>query len=425
MKISFIQLSDIHFNKDSGNSYDIDNALRSALLEDIKNEAKKELENIDGLLVCGDIAFSAQPNEYKTAKDFLQQVSDVFELSLSKVYCVAGNHDIDQSLTKSSKLLQLAQKSLVELDQNNAEAVDREIDNLQNDPHVKGILFSALKNYNLAVEEMSSNYSIVKPNWKSSMRMGDYTLWIYGMNSVITSSHLDHYDDFGKRMYDKERKMVINQTQIPIPERNNIYLTMCHHPPECWSNQELSQFMDKRIRIQLYGHIHKQSIDANDERIRIYSGALQPEHGAGWKPQYNWIQLYIEGDTLLIDIYPREYERVSGCFVSETTACESGQIFKRCRLNLKTDDEAKHLLQIAKTNEIGRENVRTMNETIKDIVYELFQLNVMQKNQLKKRYPDISFESFNTTPEDLDSFINWLRQENREQEFLKELRGLL
>lgn len=425
MRLSFIQLSDIHFNKNSGNPYDIDNALRKGLFEDIRYEAKKALERVDGLLVCGDIAFSAQPDEYETAKSFLRQVANVFELSLSKVYCVAGNHDVDQLLTKKSKLLQLAQKRLVDLEQETAESIDREIDNLQNDPHVSGILLSALKNYNSAVEEMSSNYSIAKPNWQSSIQLGDYKLWIYGMNSVLISSHLDHFDDFGNRVNGKERKMVINQGQIPIPERNNIYLTMCHHPPECWSNQEMSEFMDKRVRIQLYGHIHKQSIDANDERIRIYSGALQPEHGDGWKPQYNWIQIYIEEDVLFVEIYPREYERVSGKFIPERVACDSGQIFRRCRLNLKTNDETKHLLQIAKTNEAGRESVRTMNETIKDIVYELFQLNVMQINQLKKRYPGISFESFSKTPEALDNFINWLHQENREQEFLKELRGLL
>ena len=424
MKLSFIQLSDIHFNKNSGNPYDIDNALREGLLNDIRHSARDVLETVDGLLVCGDIAFSAQPDEYKIAKDFLRQIADIFNLSLSKVYCVAGNHDVDQAVTRKSKLLQLAQKRLVELERENPDLVDREIDDLQNDPIGSGILFSALGNYNSAVEEMSSNYSIAKPNWQSSIPLEDYELWIYGMNSVLISSHLDHFDDFGIRVYGKERKMVINQGQIPAVKWKGIYLSMCHHPPECWSNKELSEFMDKRVKIQLYGHIHRQSIDANEERIRIYSGALQPEHGKDWKPQYNWLQLYIEGDELFVDIYPREYERVSGKFVSESVACDSGKIFKRCRLKLDSEKELAETGKALKAHGTNEDSIRTMNGIIKDVVYELFQLSMSQKDELKRRYPNLDFESFPEEPEALDNIISWLHQEKHERNFLNELRGL-
>lgn len=47
-QISFIHLSDIHFRKTSGNSLDIDNDLRQAVLTDIKYNAKEKLENIKG-----------------------------------------------------------------------------------------------------------------------------------------------------------------------------------------------------------------------------------------------------------------------------------------------------------------------------------------------------------------------------------------
>ena len=57
-KISFIHLSDIHFRKTSGNSSDIDDDLRQAVLTDIQYNAKENLENIRGVLLSGDIAFA-------------------------------------------------------------------------------------------------------------------------------------------------------------------------------------------------------------------------------------------------------------------------------------------------------------------------------------------------------------------------------
>ena len=76
MGISFIHLSDIHFSKLSGTSIDIDADLRNAVLTDIKYNLRENLQDVVGILVGGDVAFSAQKNQYKQAKEFLKGLTD-------------------------------------------------------------------------------------------------------------------------------------------------------------------------------------------------------------------------------------------------------------------------------------------------------------------------------------------------------------
>ena len=46
---SFIHMSDIHFRLYSGDSYDLDNPLRKAMINDLKYCAANHLKNIKGI----------------------------------------------------------------------------------------------------------------------------------------------------------------------------------------------------------------------------------------------------------------------------------------------------------------------------------------------------------------------------------------
>lgn len=112
MEISFIHLSDIHFRKTSGSSVDIDADLRSAILTDIKTNAKPTLDNVKGVLVGGDIAFAGQKNEYDFAREFLKEMTERLEIDEKNIYCVPGNHDVDQTLIKNSPTIFNAQNEI-------------------------------------------------------------------------------------------------------------------------------------------------------------------------------------------------------------------------------------------------------------------------------------------------------------------------
>lgn len=298
--LSFIHMSDIHFNKNSGDGYDMDNELRQAVINDLIQNSKKYMDVVDGVLICGDLAYSGQEREYEIAKEFLSEVIEIYGLGLHDVFCVPGNHDVDQGLIKESQIIESMQAFIVDVDKKEQNKLDDCIRKVQNDPYIQGILYKAISTYNDSVLEMASDFSVENPIWQSEKKLNDeYVLSIYGMNSVLTSNHRDHYINEITNSWE-EREMVMNRTQIPKPREKVIYMSLCHHPPECWINKNLSEYMDERVKIQLYGHKHIQKIDANNKRLRISSGALQPVRGNDWFPRYNWIKIYIEDNELVI-----------------------------------------------------------------------------------------------------------------------------
>jgi 3',5'-cyclic AMP phosphodiesterase CpdA len=50
------------------------------------------------LLVSGDITYTAQPEEFRLAQDFLTEVCEGLGISTNRVYIVPGNHDVDWQL---------------------------------------------------------------------------------------------------------------------------------------------------------------------------------------------------------------------------------------------------------------------------------------------------------------------------------------
>ena len=73
---------------------------------------------------------------------------------------------------------------------------------------------------------MASDFSVKNPIWQSEKKINDeYVLSIYGMNSVLTSNHRDHYINEITNSWE-EREMVMNRTQIPKPREKVIYVIM-------------------------------------------------------------------------------------------------------------------------------------------------------------------------------------------------------
>ncbi len=93
--LKFIHLSDIHFHFSTSNShYDLDRSIRHELVRDAA-EMSKQQGGVDGILVSGDIAFSGQQSEYKTAHEWLKTLCLQTNCSFSNIWTVPGNHDVD------------------------------------------------------------------------------------------------------------------------------------------------------------------------------------------------------------------------------------------------------------------------------------------------------------------------------------------
>ena len=416
--LSFIHISDIHFNKMSGDPYDIDKELRDAMLLDLHQNASTQLQAVNGILVCGDIAFSGQQEEYRNALDFLKEIMNMFSLENKDIFCVPGNHDVDQAVARKSYTLDIIQQNLAQ----NGDSIqlDRKIREIQKDSILNipnGLLYQPIRTYNQIFSPMSCSFTIDNPNWSTYIPLNNtYNLVIYGMNSTLTSSYLDHLDDNKKRREDgTERKMTINRGQIPSVRSNAIYLSLCHHPPECWANSELQKYMDERVLIQLYGHKHIQDIDNNAKRVRISSGALQPDRGNDWVPRYNWLEIFIENDKLNVKIYPRIYDDNKGIFKSDQSSCDENCEYKLCRL-----EYGKKLGETEIPLEKEETTVKCTTIMTKDIVYRFSVLSDYKKKNLLRKFSDVKYE----INQDIGVLLSEINRCNIETDFLKELRNM-
>lgn len=414
--LSFIHMSDIHFNKNSGDGYDMDNELRQAVINDLIHNAKHNIDVVDGVLVCGDIAYSGQEKEYDIAKVFLSEVTEIYGLGLNDVFCVPGNHDVNQGVIKESQIIESMQEYIVDIDKKEQNKLDDCLRKVQNDPYIKGILYKAISTYNDSVLEMASDFSVENPIWQSEMKLNDeYVLSIYGMNSVLASNHRDHYINEITNSWE-EREMVMNRTQIPKPREKVIYMSLCHHPPECWINKNLSEYMDERVKIQLYGHKHIQKIDANNKRLRISSGALQPVRGNDWFPRYNWIKIYIEDNELVIWVYPRKYSDIKARFECDYDSLDNddkSKEYKIIRIHLEECDND------VEENGSEIENIRKTTTLTKEIVYRFCVLSNAKKKSVLRKYSCIKYES-----NKIDDLLEQLELNSIENEFLEELRRM-
>ena len=313
--ISFIHLSDIHFTKYSGDQFDADNDLRNEIILDIRHNFVGNINNPQGILICGDIAFSGQEKEYNTASQFINEICDIIDIPHCSVFCVPGNHDVDQSIPKSKLAVKILQDDLAST-QDEAQFNER-LANLFRDNESAKMLYAPIYHYNIFATQYKCHLNTTphRQNWQEYIQLTDtYKLCIVGLNSTIISNADDH-------LTENERLMKMSSLQIPTRADNTVFLTLCHHPPESWddTNQTVQNILDERIQLQLYGHKHTQVIKKKSKTVIVHSGATHPSRlEKDWIPRYNWISLDINSkngyDYLSIIIYPRIYNSHIGKF---------------------------------------------------------------------------------------------------------------
>jgi hypothetical protein len=135
------------------------------------------------------------------------------------------------------------------------------------------------------------------------------------LNSTLVSCWLDAEQD---------RRLILGSYQTSFARSPGIeYLTLCHHPPSWLRDEtEVTEALNAKARIQLFGHRHLHAVENVGTSIVVASGAVQPERYTeeGWEPHYNWIRASTKRAAdlriLCIEIHPRAWHRPSRRFVS-------------------------------------------------------------------------------------------------------------
>jgi calcineurin-like phosphoesterase family protein len=308
-----IHLSDIHFRRDySGTIYDRDIDVRNQLEIDAE-KMRRQLGSIRGILLTGDIAFSGKKEEYQTALEWLQRFCDRAGCSLEDVWTVPGNHDVDRSVISASTTLQDCREKFRRI---SVDEIDREIQRYMADKSAREVLFEPLGNYNEFASAFACQISADKPYWHDDLTLNDgSTLRLRGLNSTLISNSLDN---------DAEYKLILGSVQATCSNEDGVeYITLCHHPPQWLRDQDnVEDYLDSRVRVQLFGHKHRFRVRPGGRTVRIAAGAMHPdEREPNWQPRYNLISLMVNNDgesrRLNVQIHPRVWSDAEKLFTGE------------------------------------------------------------------------------------------------------------
>lgn len=290
--VIFLHLSDIHFLKRSEETLDIDVELRDALEEDVKR-VNSEIGGITGILVTGDIAYRGDCEEYKKALEWLEKLCDMLDLNRSHVWVIPGNHDVCRNRVKESKPIRDQHERFRTIEVQHQ--LHEEMQNALSDPECSRFLYRPIEEYLAFAGKFSCPIEPDKYYWQDDILLNDGSiLRLRGLNSTLIS---DEYDN------KRDKKLILGTHQVRIKQESGItYLVLCHHPPD-WllDGDEISQILNIKSKIQLFGHKHKQrQLHIKDgeqvDTLIISAGAVHPERvEIDWKPQYNFIALEVTG----------------------------------------------------------------------------------------------------------------------------------
>jgi predicted MPP superfamily phosphohydrolase len=346
--ITFVHLSDIHFiDRDHATQFDIDQTIRRALIEDLVRKPASGA-NYDGLLITGDVAFGGKYEEYKRAQEWIDEIAAKTGTSPVNTYVVPGNHDADRSFVKVGLPLWAAHAELRSSDNRNVWH-DRIYQQLVADP--LQTLLAPLKEYNDFAQRYGCYTGMVKaavageadkPHlawqrvFEKPLEDGRH-IRLHGLNSVLIS---DEGDAAGK--------MIVSDYQTSHFEHSPdlIEVVMCHHPPEWLMDKtEIRNALSSFVSIGLFGHEHSTRVEANENFVQLFAGAVQPSRrDSSWLPTYHIIRIGIENNgkqpKLLVQIHTREFDKTTFSFRARRNRGE--QPMEEYRLNIpKWDAPAK------------------------------------------------------------------------------------
>jgi len=301
-----LHLSDIHFQTPICSTPDLDpdEAFRVRLEEDLA-ELCNDGVPVDIVLVGGDIAYKAAPDEYAAAKKWLLRVAEICRCHQSRIFTVPGNHDVDWNICAQVPV------------SNAQEAVARELGFHKRDQELNRQLghaasaqamFQPMEAYNEFAAQFQCNVFPERPFWHQTVDLEHgVKLRVFGLTSTLLSGGGGRDKTPGK-LFLGSRQTVLK------PDADVVALVLCHHPPSWFSDAtDAGNLIDARAKLQFFGHEHDQRCVRPPEYMRFHAGAVNPERdAAAWKPGYNLVDLRVEGEgvarELKIEAHLRQFQ---------------------------------------------------------------------------------------------------------------------
>ncbi|MEZ4447898.1 MAG: metallophosphoesterase [Nannocystaceae bacterium] len=319
MSYRFLHLSDIHFGQEKGGKLVTHDDVRQMLIADAK-----EVADVHGaanlILVAGDITYSGQESEYRTAAEWLDQLAIASGCRDIDVRVVPGNHDCD--LGQVGTVASLVHKSI----RSHHITANDSLAGICAASDDANPLLPKLKAYRDFAAGYGCDFATAsRPVWTNDLPLSTgRTLRLVGMNSVQVS---DRHDTRGN--------MILGNAQYTLPDEPRvIYFTVMHHPLDWFLDKhDAERYLYNRAKILMFGHEHVSDLHVTkniqgNEWMAIYSGAATPPETSDiYHHTYNWIEVSVEqvhdDAVLVVRVRPRvwapertrfapDYQRLNG-----------------------------------------------------------------------------------------------------------------
>lgn len=325
-----LHISDIHFRSPEclDQLTDPHTSIRTRMMRDLAKQVEI-LGDVGAILVGGDIAFKADPQEYDTARTWIAQLAQISGCPKERIFMVPGNHDVDRGMIKSSIPIQniqhaVASSSLAQRTARLRQQLDDE-DSGQN-------LLKPHGAYNAFAAPFGCQIWPEKPFWHQDIPLdGGVTLRIYGLTSTLLSGKFGDDDD-PKDLFLGTFQTVLN----PVPNTANLVLV--HHPLDWLDDGEaVDVALSNRAAFHLFGHKHKQRAVLAADYVRLGAGAVNPSlDEQPYDPGYNLIKLKVVGAgadrTIKVELHQRRMQAEPELFVPILT--NSGEAIFRSSISV-------------------------------------------------------------------------------------------
>lgn len=313
-----LHVSDIHFRAPQclKPETDPDVPIRTRMMQDLEAQVAK-LGKVGAILIGGDVAFRAAPEEYETAWNWIQQLAAISGCPDGRIFVVPGNHDVDRDMTKKEMPIRNAQNAVFGEPRNNREWMLREqLADKDSGQH----LLRPHSAYNVFAAPLGCQIWPEKPFWHQDIDdLGSgVTLRIYGLTSTLLSGR-NGGDDRKEDLYLSPMQTVLN------PEANTANLVLVHHPIDWLADgDEVDDDLTARAQFHLFGHKHRQRVTPAVDYVRIGAGAVNPSRSeTPYDPGYNLLDLTVEGvgpeRVIRVALHQRKLQKNPELFVPITT----------------------------------------------------------------------------------------------------------
>lgn len=313
-----LHISDIHFRAPECLSPDTDPdfAIRTRMMRDLAQQVGV-LGNVGAILIGGDVAYKAAPDEYSKAWAWIQQLAEISGCPKSRIFVVPGNHDVDRGMIRNGVPIQNVQHAIASAPLASREWRLRQ--QLQDEVSGQNLLKPHTA-YNEFAAPLGCQIWPEKPFWHQDVDLGDgVNLRIYGLTSTLLSGQNGDDDQPGS-LYLSPLQTVLD------PEPNTANLVLVHHPIDWLSDgEEVDDAFTTRGAFHLFGHKHKQRAVRDADYVRLGAGAVNPSRSEKpYDPGYNLINLQVQGAgadrVISVELHQRRLQPHPELFVAIRTS---------------------------------------------------------------------------------------------------------